>query len=104
MVPSAGSDSGKNSLLKTSALAMPKIRKSYHSTAVPVTLEMTMRIIAVVCSSWLSMSGARPAMLMMCPELICSRMRCNCKMEVSEMLACDGTNAAHSAPESSARP
>lgn len=39
IVPISGSSDGKNSLLNTSAAAVPYRKKSYHSTAVPVRLD-----------------------------------------------------------------
>ena len=38
MVPTMGSKLGKKILLNTSADAVPKTKRSYHSTVVPMTL------------------------------------------------------------------
>src|SRR4051812_18801257 len=43
MVPATGSTVGKNSVLKTSAAAVPYRKKSYHSMAVPTKLAATTR-------------------------------------------------------------
>src|SRR5207253_141785 len=43
-VPTKGSESGKNTLLKTSAAAEPYRKKSYHSMVVPTRLAATMRL------------------------------------------------------------
>ncbi len=41
--PTIGSDLGKNSLPKTSAVTVPYSRKSYHSIVVPTVLAITAR-------------------------------------------------------------
>jgi hypothetical protein len=46
-VPDSGSDEGKNSLPKTSAAAVPKMKKSYHSMALPMKLANATRFMLV---------------------------------------------------------
>ncbi len=70
-VPTAGSAWGKNNWPNTSAAAVPYMKKSYHSSAVPTSAPMTTRRSSDAVTDLVSGPSSEAEESDRSPELVC---------------------------------